>query len=51
MRVGSSKIAIFSFLRSLYLSKFIYDTKIIVSEYMAYWLFIDIETPSIAILR
>jgi len=52
MRVGSSKIAIFCFLRSLYLSKFIYETKIITSEYVVHkWLFIDIETDDLECLE
>jgi len=45
MRVGSSKIAIFAACGRYIFAKFIYDTKIIMSEYVIpQWLFIDIET-------
>jgi len=48
IRVGSSKIAIFVFCGRYIFSKFIYETKIIMSEYVVpQWFFVDIETDDL----
>jgi len=48
MTVVSSKIAIFASCGRYIFPKFIYDTKMIKSEYVVpQWLFIDIETDDL----
>ena len=48
MRVGLSKIAIFASCSRYIFPKFIYETTIIMSEYVVpQWLFIDIETDDL----
>jgi len=47
-RVGSSKIAIFASCGCYMFPQFIYETKIITSEYVVpQWLFIDIDTDDL----
>jgi len=48
MRVGSSKIAILASCGRYIFPMFIYETKIIMSEYVVpQWLFIDVETDDL----
>ena len=48
MRVVSWKIAIFAFCGCYILKNFIYETKIITSDFVVpQWLFIDIETDDL----
>jgi len=48
MRIGSSKIAIFASCGRYIFPKFIYETKIITSDYVVpKWIFIDIETDDL----
>ena len=48
MRVGLSKIAIVASCGCYIFPKFIYETKIIMSQYVVpQWLFIDIETDDL----
>jgi len=48
IKVGSSKIAMFASCGRYIFPQFIYETKIIMSEYVVpRWLFIDIETDDL----
>ena len=52
MRVVSSKIASFASCGRYIFSNFMYDTKIIMPEYVVpQWLFIDIETDDLEYLE